>query len=100
MFKLIAALGALGLAGCSTFTVEAGLSEQVTGKARVHLSNGSDVTHEPLGRIALYFEPSLTRTVTARLGVEHLSYPETDFDRGQERIFAALTWKPFAGGAR
>ncbi|MBX5461742.1 MAG: hypothetical protein IRZ28_11710 [Steroidobacteraceae bacterium] len=88
----------LALAGCSTFTVEADASRQVTGDWRTTIE-GRDFTHEVLVRVAAGFEPALSETLTMPLGVEHRSYPSTTADRGEERVYLGLKWRPFVKDA-
>jgi hypothetical protein len=92
--RIFAVLAVLALAGCSTFTVRADLSTQVAGNWSQSL-NGRDITDRPLASLSLAFEPQLTQTVSAALGVEHRSYPGTGADRGEERVFVGFTWRPF-----
>jgi len=92
-----AGLAALALAGCSTLTVRADLSEQVSGNWTTTALDGRDLTHQPVARIAIAFEPELSRTVSASLGFEHRSYPFSSADRGDERVYVGLAWKPFRG---
>ncbi|MBX5459728.1 MAG: hypothetical protein IRZ28_01445 [Steroidobacteraceae bacterium] len=60
----------LALAGCSTFTIEADASRQVTGNWRSTVRS-QEVTREVLVRVAAGFEPALSETLTMPLGVEH-----------------------------
>jgi hypothetical protein len=88
----------LALSACSTFTVNADVSEQVSGRWSETLvtPNGTtDLTHQPIARVALGFEPELTRTLTATVGVEHRSFPFTNADRGEERAYVGLRWQPW-----
>jgi hypothetical protein len=89
----------LCLTACSTFTVNADLSEQVAGRWSETLVNAqgtrTDLTHQPIARVALGFEPELSRTLTATVGVEHRSFPFTNADRGEERAYVGLRWQPW-----
>jgi hypothetical protein len=88
----------LSLTACSTFTASADLSEQVSGHWSESLATATgttNLTHKPIARVALGFEPELTRTVTATLGVEHRSFPFTSADRGEERAYLGLRWQPW-----
>lgn len=48
-----------------------------------------------IGRIALAVDVPATATITLRYGLEHRSYIETARDRGEERAFIGLVWRPF-----
>lgn len=87
----------LTLAGCSTFTVEADASRQIAGDWRTTIE-GRDFTREVLVRVAAGFEPALSETLTMPLGVEHRSYASIA-DRGEERVYVGLKWRPFAKDA-
>ncbi len=94
MRKLVIVLAASTLAGCSTLAVEADVSSQLDGDFR-YIADGHNYHGAHVGRLAVSVEPRLTQSLTATLGVEHTSLLDTGSDRGQERAFVGLKWRPF-----
>ncbi len=90
------ALTLAALTGCSTLTVEADVSTQLSGDFR-YLSGAHDFHGAHVGRLAVMLEQPVTRSVECRLGIEHRSLLDTSRDRGEERVVVGVTWRPFAG---
>lgn len=76
--------------------IEADTSWQLDGGVR-HVFHGEEY-RGPTGRIAISLEPQLTRSLAARIGVEHRSFPFRSSDRGEERVSVGLVWRPFRKG--
>jgi hypothetical protein len=87
------------LAGCSTFTVRGDVSRQVAGDWQERIGT-RDVTNRAIARLSLGFEPQLTETISAGFGIEHRSYPGTNSERGEERAYVGLSWRPFTREGR
>lgn len=92
--RLSAVVLVLLLTGCSTFTVEADVTEHVTGQWDVRRGT-HDISDEPLARLSVGFEPRISETVTAVLAIEHKSFPAIRNDRGDESVRVGLRWQPF-----
>lgn len=48
-----------------------------------------------LGRLAVEIYAPLSASFTLNYGIEHTSLYTTNEDRGQERAYVGLTWRPF-----
>ncbi len=82
--------------------VAAGLDMQTTNRDNVRLVNCYETAYcvrpafsGPIGTLRLGMEVRLTNGVTIDLGLSHRSYVNTNLDRGQESVYASLTWRPF-----
>lgn len=94
MSCLLPLVAGLCLADPANITISADASKQVTGKYDYWIeSRNYGGAH--VGRVAIQMETPLTRTFSFRLGWEHLSLLDTDSDRGQERIFFGVSFRPF-----
>jgi hypothetical protein len=88
-------ISASALTACSTLTIEADLSQHISGQWDVQRGS-ENISNKPLGRVAVAFEPRVTDEITASIGIEHRSFPTIKDDRGDERAFVGFVWRPFA----
>lgn len=86
---------AIFLAGCSTLTIEADMSQHVSGQWTVKHGE-HDISGEPMARVAVTLQPKITQELTAIIGIEHNSFPTIHNDRGDERAIVGLRWQPFS----
>lgn len=88
------ALSGLCLADPSNLQVETGISRQLSGDM-TYTWAGKSYGGGTLGTAAIVLEQPLARGFSYRLGFEHRSLLDTAADRGEERWFFNLTWRPF-----
>jgi hypothetical protein len=85
------------LANPSELQITADASIQAAGSYHYYVG-GRDVGTGTLGRVQLAMNVPVGR-FSFRYGIEHTSLIETTADRGQERIFAGFTYRPFVRSA-
>lgn len=78
----------------STLTLSVDASAQLGGDVH-HVDHRRDFGGGHMGRIRLEAGGSLTHQVYLFYGVQHESLLDTGRDRGEERVYAGLTWRPF-----
>ena len=89
---------AITVAACifdpANLSIEAEASRQTSGDFTYRVE-GIEYPNATVGRLAIQMDAPLGAGVTLRYGWEHLSLIDTDRDRGQERLFLGLVWRPF-----
>jgi hypothetical protein len=98
MKALALILAAFALTGCQTVRdgtyVAGGVSRQVAGGVH-YIVNDRDYKDALQGQLEVGIAKALGRRVTGKVGIAHESIPELPTDRGQERIFVEIEWRPF-----
>lgn len=87
-------LSGVCLASPQNIQVEAGVSEQVSGRNH-YFVNGRDYGGGHLGRFAIVLDQPVTQGVKYRLYFEHRSLLDTWADSGDNRMGLDFVWKPF-----
>lgn len=94
MSCLLPLVAGLCLFDPANLVVRADLSWQVSGRFDYY-ERGRDFGSGHLARLAIQVDVPMPARFTLSYGVEHSSLWDTNADRGQERAFAAITWRPF-----
>lgn len=80
----------------SSLTLRAQASLQISGSERYYWGT-TDYGGGHLGRLTAEMGVTITPSFSIAYGVEHQSLIDTARDRGEERMFMTLQWRPFAG---
>lgn len=91
------AANAICLLSPTELTLRADASTQIAGDFSYRI-DGRDYGGGTVGRIALDLPLARFRGWTLAGGIIHESLLDTTGDRGQERIYLGLQWRPFARG--
>lgn len=90
---LVPLIASICIADPANLSLQAGASEQLGGDFAYHSG-----THQYGGGIVGIAKIDMAVTLTPRwtlnYGIEHESLLNTRSDRGQERLFVGITWRP------
>lgn len=79
----------------SNITLRGDISHQVGGHED-YFVEGRSYGSGKLARVSVEVFAPLSRRLTLNYGIEHSSLYNTTKDRGQERAYVGLMWRPFA----
>jgi hypothetical protein len=94
MYCLLHLAASLCLFDTSHIELRADISSQVAGNF-TYVSRGNSYGGAHVGTIELSAGSDLTNEVSIRYGIRHTSLADTSHDRGEERAFIGIIWRPF-----